>query len=283
MSSSPESHGVHSMHVPATALDIHEANVAEVAEHGHAPAGFPPAEDPHFTDQEWQEFQGRRYSRRRRRRLPDGQHFYAGPAALHDHRDHRRHLMLRRAAAASAPQRNGQKEQAAHVQIDEHGQPRAPKARDPPGLAREQIGQWNTDAEEAEPGEQHRHARVAGPAQRRREDVGRGQCGLRQSHQLQHLHADRDDRRLFRLGTKQTRTSPAPRRKTPLPSTPSRRRRVRTPSNRCAPPEPVGPRRGSDRPTPSPPCRTPLLIKSSAIPSEWRCPEPLWPRRPTRR
>ena len=57
MSSSPESHGVHAVSVPATALDIHEANVAEVAEHGHAPAGFPPAEDPHFTDQEWMEFQ----------------------------------------------------------------------------------------------------------------------------------------------------------------------------------------------------------------------------------
>jgi len=57
MSSSPESHGVHSTPIPATALDIHEANVAEEQERGHAPAGYPPAEDPHFTDQEWKEFQ----------------------------------------------------------------------------------------------------------------------------------------------------------------------------------------------------------------------------------
>ncbi len=56
MSSSPESHGVHPTSIPASALDIHEANVAEVLEREHAPAGYPPAEDPHFTDQEWQEF-----------------------------------------------------------------------------------------------------------------------------------------------------------------------------------------------------------------------------------
>ena len=56
MSSLPESHGVQPTSVPSTALDIHEANVAEVEERGHAPAGFPPAEDPHFTDQEWKEF-----------------------------------------------------------------------------------------------------------------------------------------------------------------------------------------------------------------------------------
>jgi hypothetical protein len=57
MSSSPESHGVHSTPIPASELDINEANVAEVEERGHAPAGYPPAEDPHFTDQEWKEFQ----------------------------------------------------------------------------------------------------------------------------------------------------------------------------------------------------------------------------------
>jgi hypothetical protein len=57
MSSSPESHGVHSASIPASALDINEANVAEVQERGHAPEGYPPAEDPHFTDQEWMEFQ----------------------------------------------------------------------------------------------------------------------------------------------------------------------------------------------------------------------------------
>jgi hypothetical protein len=57
MSSPSESHGVQSTPIPATALDIHEANEAEVQERGQAPAGYPPAEDPHFTDQEWKEFQ----------------------------------------------------------------------------------------------------------------------------------------------------------------------------------------------------------------------------------
>jgi hypothetical protein len=57
MSSSPDGRGVQSTPIPATALDIHEANEAEVQERGHAPEGYPPAEDPHFTDQEWKEFQ----------------------------------------------------------------------------------------------------------------------------------------------------------------------------------------------------------------------------------
>jgi hypothetical protein len=57
MSSSPEGHGVQSTPIPASALDIHQANVAEEQERGHAAEGYPPAEDPHFTDQEWKEFQ----------------------------------------------------------------------------------------------------------------------------------------------------------------------------------------------------------------------------------
>lgn len=57
MPSSPESHGVQATPVAASDLDVQKANTAEERERRHAAEGYSPPEDPHFTDQEWKEFQ----------------------------------------------------------------------------------------------------------------------------------------------------------------------------------------------------------------------------------